>query len=109
MKYIGNAFSPAMIKGDIGDVLIKITNITKKQYLNARDHSKSIVGHPEIAELFDLPLNRESVYLGKGDILYIVLPERRQKENQSVENGAKYEFVPESEGYVYKAIQILEQ
>lgn len=109
MKYIGNAFSPAMIKGDEGDVLIKITTISKKQYMNAREHSKSIVGHPEIAEIFDLPLNRESVYLGKGDILYIVLPERRQKTGEKVTDGAKYEFVPESEGYTYKQIQVLEQ
>ena len=109
VKYIGNGFSAGMIKNDIGTVLISITPITKKQFVNAGKHAKSIIGHPEIAKLFDLPLNRETVYLGRGDMLYIVQPERRQKENEVVENGAKYTFVPESEGYIYKCIQVLEK
>ncbi len=108
MKYIGNAFSMSMIK-DYETVLISVKNITKSQFIKAGNHAKSIIGHPEIAELFDLPLNRESITLRKGDILYIVTPNQRPKANQMVENGARYTFIPENEGYLYKQIQVLEK
>lgn len=107
MKYIGNGFSMGMITNE--DVLISVKTITKNQFLRAANHSKSIIGHPEIAELFGLPLNRESITLKKGDILYIVSPTTRPKANQVVENGATYNFIPESEGYTYKQIQLLDR
>lgn len=105
MKYIGNAFSVNMISEDM---LISVKTITKKQFLRAGTHAKSIIGHPEIAEQFNLPLNRESITLKKGDMLYIVTPAKRQKVGEVVESGTKYEFVPESEGYTYKVIQAID-
>lgn len=103
MKYIGNAFSINMIDGD-GTITVK--TITKNQFVKAGNHAKSIIGHPEIAKLFGLPLNRESITLKKGDMLYVVTPASRPMAHQIVENGAKYEFVPESQGYTYKVIQV---
>lgn len=105
MKYVGNGFSMGMVPDE--QVYIKVDTITKKQFMNASTHAKSIIGHPEIAENFNLPLNRESITLQKGDILYIVSPTRRLKEGEIVENGTTYTFVPESMGYTYKQIQIL--
>ena len=107
VKYIGNGFSMGMIPNE--DILISVKTITKTQFIKAGNHAKSIIGHPEIAEIFDLPLNRESITLKKGDILYIVSPSTRPKANQMVENGARYEFIPEEMGYTYKQIQILEK
>ena len=107
MKYIGNGFSMGMISDE--SVLISVDTISKKRFMNASRHAKSIIGHPEIAEVFGLPLNRESITLRKGDILYIVSPTTRPKAGQLVENGATYQFIPESEGYTYKQIQILER
>ena len=103
MKYIGNAFSINMI--DEGE--IKITNISKQDFINAGKTATSIVGHPEIAELFNLKLNRTSIYLTKGDVLFVVSPKIRPMENQKVESGTKYEFVPENMGYVYKKVEVL--
>lgn len=107
VKYIGNGFSMGMIENE--DVLISIKTITKNQFIKAGNHAKSIIGHPEIAKIFDLPLNRESITLKKGDILYIVSPTTRPMANQMVENGAKYTFIPEEEGYTYKQIQVLDK
>ena len=97
-----------MIK-DYETVYISVKNITKKQFINAGQHAKSIIGHPEIAELFQLPLNRESITLNKGDILYIVTPSQRPQAGQYMENGARYNFIPENEGYLYKQVQVLEK
>ena len=103
MKYIGNAFSVAMIDGDF---TVSIKTINKEEFVEAGKTARSIVGHPEIAEHFGLQLNRESITLKEGDVLYVVTPTRRPAENKTVENGAKYEFVPESEGYAYRRIEI---
>ena len=106
VKYIGNAFSVNMIDGD-GTITIK--TITKNQFMKAGNHAKSIIGHPEIAKNFNLPLNRESITLKKGDQLFVVTPATRPMANQEVANGATYNFIPEEEGYTYKVIQVLEK
>ena len=105
-KYIGNAFSINMIPED---GLLSVKTITKAQFIKAGNHSKSIIGHPEIAKLFGLPLNRESITLKKGDMLYVVMPQNRQKVDEIVPSGTTYEFVPESEGYTYKVLQVLDK
>jgi len=104
MKYIGNAFSINMIPDE---AIISIKTITKTQFIRAGKHAKSIIGHPEIADLFNLKLNREGISLKKGDMLYIVTPSQRLHQKERVEDGAAYRFVPESEGYTYKIVQVL--
>lgn len=106
MIYIGNGFSVAMLRED---AMIKITTITKQDFLEAGQQAYSIIGHPEIAENFNLRLNRETVTLTDGDVLYVVTPMRRPHAGELVENGAKYTFVPESEGYTYKKITVFSQ
>ena len=103
-NYIGNAFSASMV----GNNLAKFEKITKGDFVKAGKTAKSVVGHPEIAQLFGLELNRESISLKAGDVLYIVTPAQRLMAGKTVENGAKYEFVPEEQGYVYKKVTILE-
>lgn len=95
-----------MIKGD---ATIKITTITKNEFIKAGKTATSTIGHPEIAKTFNLPLNRTSITLKPNDELYIVLPQKRPKANELVENGAKYTFIPESEGYTYKKITIMKE
>lgn len=105
MNYIGNGFSANMIEGD---ATIKITTITKEEFTSAGETAKSIIGHPEIAETFGLTLNRESITLKEGDTLYVVSPAKRPLAGKSVEDGAKYTFIPEREGYAYKKVEIIE-
>ena len=103
MKYIGNGFSVSMVDGD---ATITIKTIDKEAFIRAGETAKSIIGHPEIAQKFGLQLNRESITLHEGDVLYVVTPSRRPAENKTVENGARYEFIPESMGYTYKKIEV---
>ncbi len=106
MEYIGNAFSLGMTPYE--EVTIKVQTITKKEFVEAGKTAYSVIGHPEIAEQFQLPLNRESITLEIGDVMYVVNPRRRPDEGLTVENGAKYTFIPESEGYVYKRVTLEE-
>ena len=75
--------------------------------MKAGKTAKSIIGHPEIAKNFNLELNRESITLQKGDELFVVTPSKRPAEGKTVENGAKYEFIPESEGYTYRKLEVI--
>ena len=96
--YISNAFSPNMIQ-DEG--IVKFTQITKDEFVSAGEYANSCIGHPEIAEAFGLEYNRESISLLPGDILFIVTPGHRPK-NQL------YTFVPESKGWIYRRIEVLD-
>lgn len=109
MKYIGNAFSPAMFKKEEGDILVSIKTITEHQFMKARHHAKSVIGHPELAEHFDLPLNRESVYLKRGDMLYIVLPSTRYKAGQKDVKYGDDDPYDTSIEFIYKLIQVLDK
>lgn len=112
MIYIGNAFSINMIQQH--EALLKIEMIDKTTFRDKirmidkyPQGVKSIIGHPEIAKTFNAPLNRESITLSYTDVLFIVVPSHRPYENQIIENGHKYEFIPESEGYSYYRVEIL--
>ena len=109
MKYIGNAFSPAMFRESEGDIIVSIKTITENQFLKVREHAKSVIGHPELAEYFQLPLNRETVHLKRGDMLYIALPRRRYKEGQTVKYGDVEHYDVENTDFVYKLVQVLEK
>lgn len=103
MKYIGNAFSAAMIEEELS---VHFIPITENQYLRQRDHAKSIIGHPELAEYFDLPYNRETVRLKVGDELYIAIPKRRYREGEVVSYGDPYSMNPECVEYKFFKIQV---
>ena len=104
MYYVGNAFSPNMIEGDC---TLKITQIDKFHFVEACAKYKSIIGHPEIADLFGVKYNRESITLEKGDVLYTVTPHIRPLANRVVKDGTKYVFIPEEDGYTYRRIEVL--
>ena len=109
MKYIGNAFSPAMFKKEEGDILVSIKTITERQFMKARNHAKSIIGHPELAEHFGLELNRESVCLTRGDMLYIALPSIRYKAGKKNVKYGDDDPYDTSIEFIYKLIQVLDK
>ena len=96
--YISNAFSPNMIQ-DEG--VVRISRIDKESFVKAGETANSVIGHPEIAEAFGLEYNRQSISLLPGDVLYVVTPGHRPK-NQC------YNFVPESKGWIYRKIEVLD-
>ena len=101
--YIGNAFSPNMV----GNNMVKFELISKDEFIKAGKSSISVAGHPEIAEKFNLELNRTSIKLGVGDVLYTVSPATRPNEGKRVEDGDKYHFIPEELGYEYRKITVV--
>ena len=66
--YIGNAFSTRMMSGD-GDVHIR--TISEKEFKEVKYVAHSIVGHPDTANVLGVEMNRESVTLKEGDVLYV--------------------------------------
>lgn len=95
--YIANGFSPNMIRDN---AVVEFKTTTKQAFMDACKDGKSIVGHPEIAEKFHVPLNRVTVELECGDTLYVVSPRQRLKTEQ-------YEFISDEEQYQYKRIHIM--
>jgi hypothetical protein len=103
MKYIGNGFSVNMIEDE---ATITINNITKEEFMEQLKEGYSVVGHPEIAEHFGVALNRESITLQPDDYLFIVTTNKRPNEGKTVENGDKYQFIPEDDGWIYKMVYV---
>ena len=97
--YVGNGFSPNMV-GDEAQIHIKTT--TKQVFMNACKEGKSIIGHPEIAEHFNVPMNRVNIQLVCGDVLYVVSPRQRLKTED-------YQYVSDENDYIYKRISVVKQ
>lgn len=69
ISYIANAFSTRMMCGD-GNVHVR--TITEEEFKEVRDKGAySIIGHQDTANVLGVEMNRESVSLGEGDVLYI--------------------------------------
>lgn len=69
MKYISNAFSLQMV--DSGDYQLSVTELTEQEFLAIKHDCYSIVGHQDIATVLGVAMNRVSVQLHRGDILYV--------------------------------------
>lgn len=65
--YVSNAFSLQMVT----EGKISIREITKSQFNKMKGDAYSIMGHEDMANLHDLPFNRESIQLKDGDIVLI--------------------------------------
>jgi hypothetical protein len=66
-KYVGNAFSLQMVKNF--PCSINIVECDKKEALST--DNISVVGHQDTANVLGVKLNRVSLTLNKGDILYV--------------------------------------
>lgn len=97
-NYISNAFSPNMIDDC---ACVRFSRINKEEFVRAGEFSYSCIGHPEIAAHFGLEYNRQNISLLPGDVLYIVTPGHRPK-------NELYNFVPESKGWIYRKCEVLE-
>ena len=66
MNYIGNAFSLGMVPRELlGQVRLSLCEAPDVSGLT------SIVGHADTAAVLGVPLNRASVTLAQGDVLYV--------------------------------------
>lgn len=66
--YLGDAFSLQMLDEFPADVM-KVSSVTKEEVYKA--DFVSVVGHPDTANVLQVPFNRVSVKLRKGDTLYV--------------------------------------
>lgn len=67
MKYVSNAFSLQMLLSQ------KRATVTVRELSEAPDLSgaQSFIGHQEIASILGVPMNRASLKLQAGDVLYV--------------------------------------
>ena len=81
MKYIINGFSTKMLRKNV-DAKIKVETVFELDVELEKDECVSAIGHYNIAEHLDVPRNRMSIMLEKGDIAYLV--ESRQMNNHEL-------------------------
>lgn len=98
LNYVGNAFSPNMVPDGTA---VRFEKLTKSEFLRAAKGCYSCIGHPEIADALGLEYNRTNIDLLPGDVLYIVTPGHRPK-------NELYTFVPERHGWIYRRCEVLE-
>lgn len=84
MKYIINGFSPKMFKKN-SDVTIKVEPMFELELELEKEDCVSAIGHYNIAEHLDVPRNRMSIMLEKGDIAYLV-------ESRLINNQENYSY-----------------
>lgn len=84
MKYIINGFSPKMLKKN-SNTQIKVEPMFELELKLEKEECVSAVGHYNIAEYLEIPRNRMSIMLEKGDIAYLV-------ESKIIENQETYNY-----------------
>ena len=92
MKYVSNAFSLGMLKGNCN---LSVEEISEEVFDNVKDDCISCVGHEDTANILEVSFNRISVSLEKGDVLYVAqltggrLPEGATE----LPDGFKFKFL----------------
>lgn len=84
MKYIINGFSTKMLRRKT-DTKIKVETVFELDVELEKDECISAIGHHNIAEHLDVPRNRMSIMLEKGDIAYLV-------ESRLINNQELYDY-----------------
>lgn len=93
--YVSNAFSLQMV----GEGIFHVDNITKSTFNLRKDFAYSIMGHEDMANLHNVPFNRESIKLKTGDQLLVAqITSGRLPEGTSV--------LPEDVKISYKLVTI---
>lgn len=65
-KFLGNAFSLQMLQET--PATIKVTEVAQE---DIPGDVTSIVGHPDTANVLGVKMNRQSISLDKGDVLFV--------------------------------------
>lgn len=67
MTYLGNAFSLQMLQET--PATLKVQEVSKEEVFGS--NFVSVVGHQDTANILGVKMNRVSVTLKKGDVLYV--------------------------------------
>jgi len=68
-KYIGNAFSPQMLRNP--NCLVAVHEITRKEFELWTHNAISVVGNQTLANVLNIEYNRENIVLNYGDTLFV--------------------------------------
>lgn len=86
MIIINNAFSTKMLKNNAN---IKISIINEDEFKSAISIADEIViGHQDTADYFNVPLNRQTVHLNDGDVLFVC--EANAKDGGRLPSGTEF-------------------
>lgn len=93
MKALANAFSLNMLRNK--EVNIKTTYVDDEEWDDAIHSSKSFIGHKDLAEILNVPYNRENLTLVDGDVLYVaqVVGGRLPEGTTELPDGVKIERI----------------
>lgn len=93
MKALANAFSLNMLRNK--EANIKTTYVDDEEWDDAIHSSKSFIGHKDLAEILNVPYNRENLTLVDGDVLYVaqVVGGRLPEGTTELPDGVKIERI----------------
>lgn len=103
MIIINNAFSTKMLQGkDVFDIHVeKITEDDFRKAITIAD--EIIIGHQDTADYFNVPLNRKTIHLNEGDLLFVC--EANSKDGGRLPSGT--EFLEQmGEGFFFRFMKI---
>lgn len=72
MEYLLNGFSTKMLEYRRKGHIVVFEDIKEKEFYEHREDAVSAIGHRELAEKYEVPLNRFNILLKQGDEAYIV-------------------------------------
>lgn len=101
MIVINNAFSTKMLKED---ATAHISIINEKDFRSAIPTADQIViGHQDTADYFGVPMNRQTVHLEAGDVLFVC--EANSKDGGRLPSGT--EFLKQmGDGFYFRFLKI---
>jgi len=97
MTYLGNAFSLQMLQET--PATLKVQEVSKEEVFGS--NFVSVVGHQDTANILGVKMNRVSVTLKKGDILYVA-----QLTGGRLPEGAT--TLPEGFSFKFMKVEIIE-
>ena len=98
---INNAFSTKML---IDDATAHISIISEEAFrLALKNADEIVIGHKDTADYFNVPMNRQTVHLETGDVLFVC--EANSKTGGRLPSGT--EFLEQmGDGYYFRFLKI---
>lgn len=101
MIIVNNAFSTKMLKNN---ATTHISIISEEDFKNAiKTADKVVIGHQDTADYFGVPMNRQTVHLQTGDVLFVC--EANSKTGGRLPSGT--EFLSQmGDGFYFRFLKI---
>lgn len=97
MKYVANAFSIKMMEEPCQ---LKVSILSEDRFFKETRDAYSVIGHEKVAEYLDFPVNRESITIHSGDIVYVAV-------ESTSRNNTPFEFIISPETEKFYKVEVL--